>query len=148
MKEFEYTINPILMGGLVKEVNNDMIKVHLHGRLGVITIPKSLVFGDVELEPGHEMQFYFSYIQVNETPYDYDCSSVLGMEFLPGLIGGTIIEVNDTAIKVEMMNRLGTVAVPRRWAFTSVPLSGGQNVEFYFSPMKVVGKKDIPVESI
>jgi len=93
------------------------------------------------LEPGHEMQFYFSYIQVNETPYDYDCSSVLGMEFLPGLIGGTIIEVNDTAIKVEMMNRLGTVAVPRRWAFTSVPLSGGQNVEFYFSPMKVVGKR-------
>lgn len=39
----DYMINPIKMGGLVKEVTDDRIKVHLHGRLGVITIPKRLV---------------------------------------------------------------------------------------------------------
>ena len=47
-----------------------------------------------------------------------------------------------------MMDGLGTVAVPRRWAFTDVPLDEGQNVEFYFSPMHIVGKMDIPQESI
>ena len=39
----EYTINPVLMGGLVKEVTSDAVKVHLHGRLGVITIPKGCI---------------------------------------------------------------------------------------------------------
>lgn len=38
----DYMINPIKMGGLIKEVQDDRIKVHLHGRLGVITIPKRL----------------------------------------------------------------------------------------------------------
>lgn len=31
----DYMINPIKMGGLIKEVQDDRIKVHLHGRLGV-----------------------------------------------------------------------------------------------------------------
>ena len=39
----DYMINPIKMGGLIKEVQDDRIKVHLHGRLGVITIPKRRV---------------------------------------------------------------------------------------------------------
>ena len=39
----DYMINPIKMGGLVKGVNDDQIKVHLHGRLGVITVPNRLV---------------------------------------------------------------------------------------------------------
>lgn len=146
----DYIINPILMGGLVKEVTNDSIKVHLHGRLGVIEIPKEYVMeDDVDIEVGHDMQFYFSYIQVNPDKYDYDCSSLkVDREFAPCFIGGTITEVNDTAIKASMMEGLGTVAVPRRWAFTDEPLKEGQNVEFYFSPMHIAGKREIPVESI
>lgn len=151
----EYTINPVLMGGLVKEVTSDAVKVHLHGRLGVITIPKgSILVGEPQCaglnEPvaGTEMQFYFSYLEVNEKPYDYDAGAIKNGEFEPCFIGGTIIEVNDTAIKAEIMDGLGTVAVPRRWVFTDVELKEGQNVQFYFSPMKISGKRDIPVESI
>lgn len=145
----DYVINPALMGGLVKEVSKDTVKVHLHGRLGVITVPRSLILEPVTPQPGHEMQFYFSYLQVNETPYDYDDSPISKeKEFDPCLIGGTITEVNDTAIKAEMMDHIGTVAVPRRWVFTDQALQKGQNVEFYFSPMHVIGKRDIPVESI
>lgn len=147
--KLDYVINPALMGGLVKEVSEDAVKVHLHGRLGVITVPRSLILEPVTLQPGHEMQFYFSYLQVNETPYDYDDSPISKeKEFDPCLIGGTITEVNDTAIKAEMMDHIGTVAVPRRWVFTDQALQKGQNVEFYFSPMHVIGKRDIPVESI
>lgn len=145
----DYVINPALMGGLVKEVSKDTVRVHLHGRLGVITVPRSLILEPVTPQPGHEMQFYFSYLQVNETPYDYDDSPISKeKEFDPCLIGGTITEVNDTAIKAEMMDHIGTVAVPRRWVFTDQALQKGQNVEFYFSPMHVIGKRDIPVESI
>ena len=145
----DYVINPILMGGLVKEVTDTMVKVHLHGRLGVITIPRTLILGDTKIEAGHEMQFYFSYLQVNESPYDYDSAAMnRELEISPCLLGGTIIEVNDTAVKAQIMDDLGTVAVPRRWVFTPVELREGQNVEFYFSCMRIVGKRDIPVESI
>lgn len=148
--KLDYMINPILMGGLVKEVKDNIVKVHLHGRLGVIEVPREYILEkDTEPEIGHDMSFYFSYIQINENPYDYDCSPIKkDKEFAPCLIGGTIIEVNDTAIKVRMMEELGTVAVPRRWAFTDLPLAEGQNVEFYFSPLHIVGKKEIPAESI
>lgn len=145
----DYMINPALMGGLVKEILSDTVKVHLHGRLGVITVPKQLIIDDIELEPGHEMQFYFSYLEVKEVPYDYDPSAMnRDWEMTPCLLGGTLIEVNDTAVKLEIMDNLGTIAVPRRWVFTSLPLTVGQTAEFYFSCMKVVGKRDIPVESI
>jgi hypothetical protein len=148
MRNLDYVINPVLMNGLVKEKGSDYVKVHLHGRLGVITVPESLIIKTMELEPGVELQFYFSYIQVNEEPYDYDDSTVKDLIFEPCFVGGKIIEVNDTAIKVESMNHIGTVAVPRRWAFTDVSLEEGQNVEYYFSPMKTVGKREIPAESI
>lgn len=145
----DYIINPIKMGGLVKEVGDSHVKVHLHGRLGVITIPKRLVITSEELKPGHEMEFYFSYIQIVENPYDYDSSEMVAThDIAPCLLGGKIIEVNDTAIKVAIMDELGTIAVPRRWAFTPVTLENGQDAEFYFSCMKVVGKRDIPAESI
>lgn len=145
----DYIINPIKMGGLVKEVTDDQIKVHLHGRLGVITVPNKLVTTKEKLEPGHEMEFYFSYIRVVEDPYDYDSSDmVTNHEITPCLLGGKITEVNDTAAKVEIMDGLGTVAVPRRWYFTDIPLEEGKDAEFYFSCMDVVGKRDIPVESI
>jgi hypothetical protein len=148
MSGLEYTINPVLMGGLVKETSEKMVKVHLHGRLGVITIPKEYVLGKEKIVCGTEMQFYFSYLEVNQTPYDYDTGAIKEGMFEPCFLGGTICEVNDTAIKVNIMDNLGTVAVPRRWVFTSDLLENGQNVEFYFSPMKVIGKRDIPVESI
>lgn len=145
----DYIINPVMMGGLVKEVVDDQVKVHLHGRLGVITVPKRLIKTSEELEPGHEMEFYFSYIQVVDNPYDYDSAAMNpDMELTPSLLGGTIIEVNDTAAKVEVMENMGTVAVPRRWLFTDSALATGQQVEFYMSPMNVVGKRDIPPESI
>lgn len=145
----DYMVGPIKMGGLVKEISGDKVKVHLHGRLGVITIPKRMIITNEELETSHETEFYFSYIQVIENPYDYDASEMkTDHEIRPCLLGGKIIEVNDTAIKVKIMNELGTVAVPRRWAFTPVALEEGQDVEFYFSCMKVIGKRDIPVRSI
>ncbi|MGN0164857.1 MAG: CBO2463/CBO2479 domain-containing protein [Lachnospiraceae bacterium] len=145
----DYQINPVLMGGLVKEISGDMVKVHLHGRLGVITVPKSLIVDDTEIEIGNEMQFYFSYLWVNEQPYDYDSAAIdRNLEISPCLLGATIIEVNDTAVKVEMIHNLGTVAVPRRWVFTPAVLETGQNVEFYFSCMKIIGKRDIPKEFI
>jgi len=145
----EYMINPIKMGGLVKEVSNGMIKVHLHGRLGVICVPQKLIQFEEPIEPGHEMEFYFSYIEVIENPYDYDSGDmVTEHEISPCLLGGKIIEVNDTAAKVAIMDNMGTIAVPRRWMFTPVALEVGQDVQFYFSCMHVVGKRDIPVESI
>ena len=45
--------------------------------------------------------------------------------------------MNDTAAKILIDSDLGTVAVPRRWLFTDVPLEVGQNVEFYLSRMQV-----------
>lgn len=145
----DYVINPIKMGGLVKKVSDDDIKVHLHGRLGVISVPKHLVIPYDNLQAGCETEFYFSYIQVVEDPYDYDSSDMItDHEIMPCLLGGKISEVNDTAVKVEIINQLGTIAVPRRWVFTPVPLKEGQNIEFYFSCMQVVGKKNIPLESI
>ena len=145
----DYMINPVMMGGLVKEVSAEQVKVHLHGRLGVVTVVRTLTDMPQKLEPGQEMKFYFSYIQVVDAPYDYDSAAMdPNMELIPSLLGGTIIEVNDTAAKVEIMEKMGTIAVPRRWIFTNVSLQEGQAVEFYMSPMKIVGKRDIPVESI
>lgn len=145
----DYIINPVLMGGLVKEVEEDAVKVHLHGRLGVVTVPRRLVLDPIPLESGHELQFYFSYLQIRQQPYDYDTAPLeSGGEMAPTLVGAEVTEVNDTAISARIQGGLGTVAVPRRWVFTDVSLAVGQTAEFYFSPMKVVGKRDIPAKSI
>lgn len=145
----DYSINPVKMGGLVKEVSDGNVKVHLHGRLGVITVPERLIISDIPIEPGCEMEFYFSYIQVVTNPYDYDSSDMTTEhEPQPCLLGGFLNEVNDTAVGVTIMNDLGIIRVPRRWIFTPVTLEEGQEAEFYFSCMKVIGKKNIPVESI
>lgn len=145
----DYCINPTLMGGLAKKVSDGIVKIHLHGRLGVITVPESLIIGDTKIEPGHDLEFYFSYIQVVENPYDYDASDMTtDHEPAPCLLGGKITEVNDTAISVAIMNNMGTISVPRRWAFTPIKIQEGQDVEFYFSCMRIIGKKDIPIESI
>ena len=47
----EYIINPVLMGGLVKEVTGDRVKVHLHGRLGVITVPAECILREHRKTP-------------------------------------------------------------------------------------------------
>lgn len=145
----DYIINPVKMGGLVKEVTDNKIKIHLHGRLGVIKVAPKLIRHDGPIEIGHETEFYFSYIQVVKDPLDYDASEMTAEgEMIPSLLGGVITEVNDTAIEVAIMNDLGSIAVPRRWAFTPMTLEEGQHVEFYFSPIDVIGKRDVPVESI
>lgn len=145
----DYLINPVLMGGLVKETDGERVRIHLHGRLGVITVPRFLVLDPIPLETGHELKFYFSYLQINEYPYDYDAGPLRrGQEVVPALVGAELTEVNDTAVKAEIQDGLGTVAVPRRWVFTDVPLAVGQTAEFYLSPMKVVGKRELPAESI
>lgn len=133
----------------MKEISDGNVKVHLHGRLGVITVPNTLVISEIPLEPGCEMEFYFSYIQVVENPYDYDSSDMVTThDPSPCLLGGKLTEVNDTAVGVTMMNGLGVIRVPRRWIFTPVTLTEGLEAEFYFSCMKVIGKRDIPIESI
>ena len=55
------------------------------------------------------------------------------IELKPILTQGKIVQVNDTAIKVDIQGRLGVVTVPRRWVFTDVFLEPGQKVEFYFT---------------
>ncbi|MGN0324986.1 MAG: CBO2463/CBO2479 domain-containing protein [Lachnospiraceae bacterium] len=147
--KLDYIINPVKMGGLVKEVSEKSVKLHLHGRLGVIQVPADLIISREPIETGHELEFYFSYIQIVEKPYDYDCSDMTPEhEPAPCLLGGIVTKVNDTAIEVEIMNHLGTIAVPRRWVFTPVVLREGQAAEFYFSCLKVIGKRDIPAEMI
>ncbi len=145
----DYMINPVKMGGLVKAVNGDNIKIHLHGRLGVITVKRNMILSDEEIVPGHDLEFYFSYIQVVDHPENYDSSSItVYHEVAPCLIGGTLTQVNDTAVEVTIMDNLGTIAVPRRWVFTPVVLKEGQQVEFSFSCMTVKCKRDISVEMI
>jgi len=133
----DYTIQPILMGGLIKSVEDGLVKTHLHGRLGVITVPARLVVGGTPM-PGSEVQFYFSYVQVVDSPWDYDCAAVdPALPLSPCLVGGKLVEVNDTAAKAELMDGLGTVAVPRRWVFTNAPLAVGQWAEVYFSCLQI-----------
>lgn len=145
----DYIINPVLMGGLVKKVSGDIVKVHLYGRLGVICVPSKFIRSSEKLQSGHKLEFYFSYIQVVEDTLDYDAAAMFSEEApTPCLLGGKITEVNDTAIKVEIMDGIGTVAVPRRWVFTPSALAVGQSVEFYFSCMNAVGKSDLPAEFI
>lgn len=144
-----YQINPVLMGGLVKEVTNNLVKIHLHGRLGVLEVPQSMIVGETEIEAGLELQFYFSYIKVVEDVFEYDYSDLNTDHCIrPCFINGKLIEVNDTAGKVEIANGFGTVAVPRRWFFTPLFLQAGQDVEFYLSCMDVIGKRELPVSFI
>lgn len=138
----DYIINPVMMGGIINGFDGEYAKINLFGRLGVIKIKPELIDGNAEL--GSILEFYFSYIQVVKDPYDYDASQmVAGGEINPSLLGGKIIEVNDTAVMVSIMNNIGTVAVPRRWVFTSMVLEVGEDVEFYFSPMRIIGKSSV-----
>lgn len=137
----DYQIGPVLMGGKVRENVEGRIRINLFGRLGVITISEKLVRGDEKVVPGMELKFYFSYLKINDDPYDYDAAAVdPSLPMSPVLVGGSVIEVNDTAIRALIMSDLGTVAVPRRWVFTDSVLETGQNVEFYISSMEIANR--------
>lgn len=141
----EYVINPVLMGGVVSKAGEDFVKINLHGRLGVITVPRRLVPGEQAPVPGHELQFYFSYLEVDPSPCDYDLTELENApEPAPIPVGGVLTEVNDTAVMCTLASDMGTVAVPRRWVFTDVPLREGQTAHFYLSPMNIIGKRDTP----
>lgn len=133
-----YQIQPAPMGGLVNEILGDSVKINLRGRLGVFTVKKSLFDHGDQIQPGQDVEFYFSYIWIVRDKLDYDLAELIGDDGIqPCLTGGGIIEVNDTAAKIQIDGDLGTVAVPRRWLFTDVPLKVGQNAEFYLSRMRV-----------
>ncbi len=130
-----YVINPVLMGGMVKEVG-EAVKLHLHGRLGVLTVPRSLLLTRQPPEPGTRLRFYFSYLEVDPSPREYDVTELRTLrELTPVLVGGVLTQVNDTAVQCTLPGGMGTVAVPRRWVFTDVLLAEGQTASFYLSPM-------------
>ena len=56
----------------------------------------------------------------------------------PVLTRGRILEVNDTAVKVEIAGRLGVLTVPLRWLYADRVPAPGQQVEFYFSYLQTV----------
>lgn len=60
------------------------------------------------------------------------------IELSPILTKGKIVNINDTAIKVDIQGRLGVITVPRRWVYSDNTLEIGQKIEFYFSYMQVV----------
>lgn len=136
------------MGGLVKEISPDYVKIHIHGRLGVITIAPEYISCEEPLRVGHDMKFYFSYLRVTNEIFATDLHGMHAVPPFPTMVYGTITEVNDTAIKASLSENMGTVAVPLRFVFTEVPLKEGQTVELYLSNMQVIGFRDIPAESI
>ena len=85
------------------------------------------------------------YIQIVSDPYDYSSNEMdPAEEIFPSLLGGKVIDVNDTAVTVRVMDDLGEITVPRRWIITDKVLSEGDQAEFYFSCMDVTGKRDLP----
>ena len=133
----DITINPVQMRGFVKEIVDDQIKVHIAGRLGVISVKQDLIKEAGSIFQVDNLTFYFSFVKVVDEPLDYDLFPFEGEgEFTPVLVGGKLIEVNDTAVKLEITGNLGTIAVPRRWIFTDYPLKEGLLTQFYFSPLK------------
>ena len=144
----DYMINPVLMGGIIKETAADRIKVHIHGRLGVITISPQYISWDQPLKPGCDLSFYFSYLRVVDHVFVMDMTGMHQTPPFPTMLYGTITEINYTAIRVTILEDIGTVAVPLRFVFTDHPLMLGQSVEFYLSHMQVTRFRNIPVETI
>jgi len=135
----DYMINPVLMEGTIKDVFEDSVKIHLRGRLGVITLPKRLIIDSEVSEIGDKVRFYFSYIQVVEKRGDYDLHSLKAYEEVyPCLFGGKITMFNDTAVEVKALDESLTIFVPRRWVFTPVDLKDGLDVEFYLSAVELI----------
>ena len=136
----DFQINPALMGGKVKTVSPDgTVKINLNGRLGVLTIPADFVLNNERIAEGSRLRFYFSYVKVveNAPQYDpYDFNADYGIR--PTLIGGIFTEVNDTAVKITVMDGKGTIAVPRRWIFTDKTPEENLQCEMYLSRMEII----------
>lgn len=133
----DYTINPVLMSGFVKDVTGNTVIIHLRGRMGVLSVSRGLILTEGTLTAGQEALFYFSYLEVDAVPREYDMTELKSAtEFIPIPVGGTLTEVNDTAVKCTMPDGCGTVAVPRRCVFTDVPLNVGETAGFYLSKLK------------
>jgi len=135
----DYTIQPLLMGGLVKSFDSGFLTIHLNGRLGVLTLSRRLLRDGCAPSPGSRLRFFFSYLEVVETLWDCDSAPLNpARELSPCLLGGPLIEVNDTAVKLQLPLQLGTVAVPRRWVFTPLPLQPGLSAQVYLSCLESV----------
>ncbi|SET19412.1 hypothetical protein SAMN04487821_107157 [Enterococcus malodoratus] len=135
-------INPTLMMGTVKSNEEGQVVINLRGRLGVITVPERLIGSDESAETGTKLEFYFSYIKIVEHPMDYDQTELMQQqELFPCLLGGKIDHIDDTAVRVEIDQGMGTIYVPRRWIFTAIEPVEGLTVEFYFSKMMIQNRK-------
>lgn len=142
MTALDYQICPVQMGGVVTAVEKDDVKINLNGRLGVLHIAPQYLSSQNHTAPGDAVTFYFSYIQTVVKPLDYDYTPLhSGSDDGPCLVGGTLEEVNDTAVKVVVGSHIGTIAVPRRWVFTDSPLAVGQAAEFYLSRIYITTRE-------
>lgn len=63
----------------------------------------------------------------------------------PKLMRGKIVQISDTAVKVDVQGRLGVIHVPRRWVYADRTMEIGQQVEFYFSYLQVLDEDGISV---
>ena len=134
------------MGGLIKESSEGIVKIHLHGRLGLIKIPERLIIREEPVAAAHETEFYFSYVQITEEPLDYDDLDMTpDHEPEPCLLGGSITEVNDTAIEVAIMNDLGTIAVLSIARQQGAPRITAPHVPISYRTRKYVRYGHVPV---
>lgn len=138
MEALDYRIEPALMGGQITEISDTDIKVNLNGRLGVLHMNPYLM-ENKKVCKDDKVRFYFSYVQVTDNPLDYDYLPLKTESNVePCLVGGTLEEVNDTAVKIRIGADAGTVAVPRRWIFTDKEPEVNDTVEFYLSRVQKV----------
>ncbi|CAC9935466.1 hypothetical protein PEPNEM18_01505 [Aedoeadaptatus nemausensis] len=138
----KYQIQPVKVTGKIKKfdsIDGDKLKIHLSGRLGVLVIGKDMILNIEEFERDRKLSFYYSYITVQDQPFDNDVYDLVNQEEpSPCIVSGTISEVNDTAIEVKMNRDLGWIRVPRRTMITNVVLEEGLPVEFYLSKAQVI----------
>lgn len=138
MEALDYRIEPALMGGQITEISDTDIKVNLNGRLGVLHMNPYLM-ENKKVRKDDKVRFYFSYVQVTDNPLDYDYLPLKTESNVEScLVGGTLEEVNDTAVKIRIGADAGTVAVPRRWIFTDKEPEVNDTVEFYLSRVQKV----------
>lgn len=133
-----YVMNPVLMNGKVKSIDDQWTAINLNGRLGLLTMDNQLVMNQDKITEGDSVEFFFSYIQTADFPMDYDYQDLLSQDALrPSYIDGKIIQVDDVAIKVAMSQDLGTLYVPRRWVIANNTLKPGMVVDFFLSKIRL-----------
>lgn len=62
----EYELNPRLLKGKLTEVTEVGVKIAINGRLGVLSLPLRFIITDKKLEVNDEVEFYLSYVHVNQ----------------------------------------------------------------------------------